>query len=130
MSPIDLFTIILARKLRYEPGERDIVILAHEIVAKSPIGSEEIHTSSLVTYGSPTASAMSRCVGLPVAFAALRVLDGRVPVRGVRGPEDKTVYESVLRGLEEVGLGMKETVRKGRGMEEKLTSGLVSSYSL
>lgn len=129
-SPIDLFTIILARKLKYEPDERDIVILAHEIVAKSSSGLEEIYTSSLVTYGSPTASAMSRCVGLPVAFAALRVLDGEVPVRGVHGPKDRTVYESVLRGLEEVGLGMKETVRKGPGMEATLTSGLVSRHSM
>jgi len=69
-------------------------------------------------------------VGLPVAFAALRVLDGEVLVRGVHGPEDRTIYRSVLRGLEEVGLGMKETVRKGRGMEETLTSGLISRHSL
>lgn len=129
-SPIDLFTIILARKLKYEPKERDIVILAHEIVAKSSSGPEEIYTSSLVTYGSPTASAMSRCVGLPVAFAALRVLDGEVLVRGVHGPEDRTIYRSVLRGLEEVGFGMKETVRKGQGMEETLTSGLINRHSL
>jgi len=130
--PIDLFTIILARKLKYEPKERDIVILSHEIVAKSPSNpeAEEIHTSSLITYGTPTASAMARCVGLPVAFAALQVLDGEVSVRGVHGPTDKAVYGSVLRGLEEVGLGMKENIRRGRGMEDTLTAGLISRHSL
>lgn len=131
-SPIDLFSIILARKLRYGPEERDIVILSHEIVAKSLSNpdTEEIHTSSLVTYGTPTASAMARCVGLPVAFAALRVLDGEVLVRGVHGPTDKAVYKSVLRGLEEVGLGMKESVRRGRGIENTLATGLISRHSL
>src|ERR1700691_5938568 len=29
-APIDLFTMVLAHKLKYEPEERDLVILSHE----------------------------------------------------------------------------------------------------
>lgn len=132
MAPIDLFTILLAHKLKYEPHERDLVVLSHEIVTQSPLDPriEEVHTSSLVTYGTSSASAMSRTVGLPVAFAALEILDGKVQVRGVQGPTDKSVYQSVLKGLEEVGLGMKERVRKGTGMEHILAKGLASRQSL
>jgi alpha-aminoadipic semialdehyde synthase len=89
-APVDLLATLLAHKLRYEPSERDLVVLAHEVVARPagapPGAAEEVHTSQLVTYGTPRASAMSRTVGLPVAFAALRVLDGQVAVRGVHGP--------------------------------------------
>lgn len=85
--PIDLFAILLARKLRYLPGERDLVVLSHEVVAKAPnTGKESIHTSSMVAYGTPEASAMARTVGLPIALATRIVLDGKVKVRGVWGP--------------------------------------------
>lgn len=122
--------MILAHKLKYEPEERDLVILSHEIVAQSieKPGVDEIYTSSLVTYGTPTASAMSRCVGLPVAFATLQVLDEKVPVRGVHGPTDATLYAPVLEGLQEAGLGMKENFSTGRGMEATLTESLSSRH--
>ncbi|KAG1857273.1 Saccharopine dehydrogenase, partial [Suillus tomentosus] len=81
-APIELFTSVLAHKLRYNPGERDMVVLLHEIVAQPSLPSidsaTEVHTSSLVAYGNSEASAMARCVGLPVAFAALEVLYGNV----------------------------------------------------
>jgi len=63
---------------------------------------------------------MSRCVGLPVAFAALQILNGKVVERGVIGPMHKSIYGSVLKGLSEVGLGVTEKVRKGIGMEQIL----------
>ena len=111
-APIDHFANLLAQKLRYEPNERDLVILNHEIIAQDVSGREEVHSSSLITYGGSDASAMARCVGLPVAFAALRVLDGHVSARGVCGPGvERSLWKGVLDGLEEVGLGMKETIR-------------------
>ncbi|OSD00329.1 hypothetical protein PYCCODRAFT_1437464 [Trametes coccinea BRFM310] len=121
-APIDMFASLLAHKLRYNLGERDLVVLSHEIVARpkgttaplnAPNAQEEIHTSSLITYGTPEASAMSRTVGLPVAFATLQILDGGVRARGVQAPTAKEVYVNVLRRLEEAGLGMKESVRTG-----------------
>ncbi|CCL98467.1 uncharacterized protein FIBRA_00465 [Fibroporia radiculosa] len=125
MLPIDLFATLLAHKLRYQPAERDLVVLHHEIVARPQgrsdarsVPSTETHTSSLISYGTPQASAMSRCVGLPVAFAALQVLEGSVQLRGVHGPTDKAVYENVLRRLTEVGLGVSEGVRRGTGSVE------------
>ncbi|KAI6144926.1 Saccharopine dehydrogenase-domain-containing protein [Pisolithus tinctorius] len=131
-APIDLFTRVLAHKLRYLPGERDMVVLTHEIVVvpdhaldggldKAVEESAEVHTSTLITYGTPKASAMATCVGLPVAFATLAVLDGRSTAMGlglglgsgVRGPtEVQGVWSAVLGRLEEAGVGMKERVRK------------------
>ncbi|KAH7905556.1 Saccharopine dehydrogenase-domain-containing protein [Hygrophoropsis aurantiaca] len=128
--PIELFTSLLAHQLNYRPGERDLVVLAHEIIAQPESSlATEVHTSSLITYGTANASAMSRCVGLPVAFAALKVLDGEVSVRGVHGPTDQGLYEAVLDGLQEVGLDMEESVRAGNGMETVLSEGLAGKMS-
>lgn len=111
-APIDLFATLLAHKLRYLPGERDLVALSHEVVAKArKTGEESIYTSSMVAYGTPEASAMARTVGLPVALAARIVLDGKVKAKGVWGPGvDKEVWKGVLTGLERHGIGMKESV--------------------
>ncbi|KAH9916537.1 Saccharopine dehydrogenase-domain-containing protein [Fomitopsis serialis] len=110
-TPLDAFALLLADKLKYQPHERDMVVLSHEIVASSPLSLQpEVHTSSLVAVGDAKASAMARCVGLPVAFAALHVLDGGVKLRGVHGPTDRQVYEHMLPRLDEAGLGMKESV--------------------
>ncbi|KAH8105477.1 Saccharopine dehydrogenase-domain-containing protein [Cristinia sonorae] len=117
--PIDVFASLLAHKLRYLPNERDLVVLSHEIVAHSPTREheEEIHTSSLIAYGTPSASAMSRTVGLPVAFATRAVLDGGVQARGVQGPGvERSVWGRVLSELERAGLGMRESVKKVKGV--------------
>lgn len=128
MPPADLLAIHLAHTLRYLPHERDLVILSHEVVARSSsAGSpdEEIHTSDLVVYGDSKATAMARTVGLPVALAALQILDGKVAVRGVQGPTaEGNLWKGVLEGLETRGLGVREGVRRGGGMERVLDDGL------
>jgi len=91
-TPLDLFAYLLSQKLRYAPGERDMVVLAHEVITRSkPNGHDndgaserrEVHTSTLITKATTThnvgypgerpASAMARTVGMPIAIAALLV---------------------------------------------------------
>ncbi|KAG9087808.1 hypothetical protein FRC06_002352 [Ceratobasidium sp. 370] len=134
VTPLDALAALLSHKLRYEPHERDLVLLSHEVIT-APISSPptpeptttEVYTSTLAVYGSASrGSAMSRTVGLPLAFAALCVLDGGVRTRGVAGPFGEEVYRPVLRGLEEVGLGMRETrVVGGEGMAKRLMEGMM-----
>ncbi|KAJ7319097.1 Saccharopine dehydrogenase-domain-containing protein [Mycena albidolilacea] len=124
MAPLDIFAYLLSFKLRYAPHERDMVVLAHEVIARAPGRPEEVHRSTLVAYGGPKATAMARTVGMPVAIAALNVLDGKVGLRGVAGPTDASVYNAVLWGMEEAGLGMKERVHTGRSIEGSLVPGV------
>ena len=126
LPPADALALHLAHALRYAPRERDLVLLHHEIVARDPGGgAERVYTSSLTAYGDARASAMARTVGLPVAFAALRVLEGSVRATGVCGPTaDEAVWRGVLEGLESKGLGVKESVRTGPSMEGVLAADL------
>ncbi|CAE6438833.1 unnamed protein product [Rhizoctonia solani] len=130
ITPLDALATLLSHKLRYEPHERDLVLLSHEVVtapASAPPSdafdpaTNEVYTSTLAVYGSSSGSAMSQTVGLPLAFAALQVLDGGVRARGVAGPFGEEVYRPVLEGLEAVGLGMRETkVTGAEGMARSL----------
>ena len=125
LTPADALALHLAHALRYAPHERDLVLLHHEVVARDVSGAEHVYTSSLTALGDTRASAMARTVGLPVAFAALRVLDGSVRATGVCGPTaDEALWKGVLEGLESKGLGVKESVSSGMSMEGGLAADL------
>ncbi|KAF8208713.1 Saccharopine dehydrogenase-domain-containing protein [Mycena galopus ATCC 62051] len=126
MAPLDIFAYLLSFKLRYAPHERDMVVLAHEVIARAPGGKgrEEVHHATLIAYGTQKATAMARTVGMPVAIAALNVLDGKVAIRGVAGPTDASVYKPVLWRMDEAGLGMKEVLHTGRSIEGSLVPGV------
>ncbi|KAF8327879.1 Saccharopine dehydrogenase-domain-containing protein [Cantharellus anzutake] len=140
-SPMELFATLLSHKLRYHPGERDMVILNHELVTipstarfdptlahgTSHSGPHQVHTSTLVAYGDTSpdgSSAMARTVGLPLAFAALRILNGDIRVRGVRAPVDEEIYKVLLEDLRGEGMIMKEGRVEGAGMGQELVDGL------
>lgn len=109
-----------------------MVLLSHELISRprsadpSAEVHEEVHTSSLIVRGTPEHSAMALTVGLPVAFAALRILDGEIHVRGVAGPTaDVGLYRPILRDLEKAGLGMRESVvrrKEGGGVAAKIVT--------
>jgi hypothetical protein len=135
MLHLDIFANLLARVLKYDRGEKDMVVLAHELVTSSqPATStfegalppaqqeEEVHKSTLIAYGTDEHSAMALTVGLPVAIAALSVLDDKVPIRGVTGPEDVSIRTPVLEQLEDAGLGVKEQMLKDseKSIEKRL----------
>ena len=77
-TPLDLFCALLSHRLRYLPGERDMVALRHEFEIEGKDGGREIRTSTLVTYGSSERyTAMAKTVGYPVAMAAELLLRGK-----------------------------------------------------
>lgn len=63
----------------------------------------------MVTLGEDqTYTAMARTVGLPVAMAALRILNGQIVTPGVQLPIKKEVYEPILEELKQYGIEFKE----------------------
>ncbi|THH02997.1 hypothetical protein EW145_g6616 [Phellinidium pouzarii] len=108
---IDLFATLLSHKLSYKSQERDLVVLHHEAITSLGDSRNQVHHAVLEVYGTPKYSAMALCVGLPVATAALRVLDGGFKAVGVHSPDDPAMYEFVLQGMQERGLNMKHKTR-------------------
>lgn len=60
-----------------EKGERDLVILRHEVGIRWPNGQREERGINFVVYGQPNGhSAMALTVGQPAAIATKMILDG------------------------------------------------------
>jgi saccharopine dehydrogenase-like NADP-dependent oxidoreductase len=108
-SPLDVFADRLLEKLKYEEGERDMIVLHHDFRAEYPGGKKEQITSTLVDYGIPNGdSSMSRTVGLPAAIGAALILKGKIKDTGVHIPVSPTIYEPTLDELEKLNIVCKE----------------------
>jgi len=108
-SPLDVFADRLLEKLKYEEGERDMIVLHHDFRVEYPGGKQEQITSTLVDYGIPHGdSSMSRTVGLPAAIGAALILKGKIKETGVHIPVNPTIYEPALDELEKLGIVCKE----------------------
>jgi saccharopine dehydrogenase-like NADP-dependent oxidoreductase len=95
----------LTDKLAYKAGERDMIVLFTELVAEYPDGTEQLITSTFVDHGQPNGdSSMARTVSLPAAIAVKLILNGSMPVTGVKIPIEPGIYEPVLDELAEMGL--------------------------
>jgi len=75
-NPVDSLSFFLAKRLVYAPGERDIIIMHHEIGIQWPNGKNELRKVDFIHYGEANGlSAMSQTVGYPTAIAAQMVLE-------------------------------------------------------
>ncbi|KAM5342606.1 hypothetical protein ACJ41O_013572 [Fusarium nematophilum] len=64
-SPLDTLCATLEKKMQFEGGERDLVMLQHKFVIEHKDGSKETRTSTLVEYGDPKGySAMAKLKGI------------------------------------------------------------------
>ena len=108
-SPIDVLTATMLEKMRYAPGERDMLILKHIFEAEFPDRREQL-TSTMVDFGIPFGdSSMARTVGLPAAIAVKLILTGEIALTGVQTPVVPEIYEPVLDELEALGIQFDET---------------------
>ena len=68
-NPLDTLCATLEQKMKYEEGERDMVMLQHKFVIEYPGGRRETRTSTMCENGDPKKySAMARLVGVPCAI--------------------------------------------------------------
>ncbi len=109
MAPIDVLCARLEDALSYAAGERDMIVLRHELGVVDAGGRPRTLASTLIAYGQPAGdSAMARTVSLPAAAAARLILDGRIGATGVRIPVDPEIYEPVLEALTPLGIDFHE----------------------
>jgi saccharopine dehydrogenase-like NADP-dependent oxidoreductase len=111
-SAFDNLAALMAEKLAYTAGERDMIVLQHEFLVRTATGRNERIVSSLVDYGVPGGdSSMSRTVGFPAAIGARLILEGRVPAAGVQVPVLPEIYDPILEELASLGVRFEEKRR-------------------
>ncbi|RZF48102.1 hypothetical protein LSTR_LSTR002168 [Laodelphax striatellus] len=111
-TPLDTLSHYLSNRLAYGEGERDVVILRHELGIVWPGDRREERGITLVEYGDTNnITAMARTVGLPAAIAAKMVLDGEIQEHGMVLPFTPDIYRPILSRLRAEGIVSKETIK-------------------
>ncbi|KAF4983096.1 hypothetical protein FDECE_17379 [Fusarium decemcellulare] len=101
-NPLDTLCATLEKKMQFEEGERDLVMLQHKFEIEHKDGSRETRTSTLVEYGDPKGySAMARLVGVPCAVAVKQVLNGTLSEKGILAPMNGKINNSILKELKD-----------------------------
>jgi saccharopine dehydrogenase (NADP+, L-glutamate forming)/spermidine synthase len=111
VSPLQALTDIMLERMAYRPGERDMIVLQHDIIYAKPAEKDQHIRSLLVLTGEAgKESAMARTVGLPAAVAAHLIALGEINIPGVLIPTEKAIYKPILNKLRPLGITFKETL--------------------
>ncbi len=110
-SLMDLLAVLMSETLTYKPGERDMLIMRHDISFSYEQGNrKECVTAIMLDYGIPDGdSSMARTVSLPAAIGVRMLMDGRLKERGVHVPVIPAIYTPILKELQELGISFRET---------------------
>jgi saccharopine dehydrogenase-like NADP-dependent oxidoreductase len=107
-SPADVLQIALEKKLALKTGEKDMVIMYHEIEFENQEKKFK-STSTLIAKGEDDVhTAMAKTVGLPLGIAAKLILDGTIKTKGFTFRRSKKIYEPVLKELRLNGISFAE----------------------
>lgn len=111
-SPLDTLSNYLSKKLAFAPGEKDMIVMHHNVGVTWPDKSQEKRVINFVCYGEENGySAMAKTVGLPTAVATKMVLDGEIQRRGVLAPLTMDIYQPILSRLRSEGLHAVEEIK-------------------
>lgn len=107
-TPAQLLQIILEKKWKLNPGDRDMIVMWHKIISREAGEDREFHASMVVKGEEEPRTAMAKTVGLPVAMAAKLVLQGKFDKPGVHRPVMPELYNPILDELAEYHIGFEE----------------------
>ncbi|MFD2921009.1 saccharopine dehydrogenase C-terminal domain-containing protein [Terrimonas rubra] len=107
----DFLQLILETKLALSPGDKDMIVMLHEIDYTDNTGAAKHINSSLIVKGDNSLhTAMAKTVGLPLAIATKYILNGTIQLTGLHIPTIKEIYKPVLEALGKEGILFEETV--------------------
>ncbi|UAY50662.1 saccharopine dehydrogenase C-terminal domain-containing protein [Ferruginibacter albus] len=107
-SAADILQFILEKKLALRTGDRDMVVMCHEIEYTLDDEIYTIQSSMIVKGENESKTAMARTVGLPLGIAAKLILTKKIQLTGLQIPVAKEIYEAVLPELREFGINFTE----------------------
>ena len=99
---------ILLEKWQLKEGDRDRIVLFHEIKAIKN-NTERIFKAVLDLEGADEhKTAIARTVSLPAAIGATLLVEDKISLKGVHIPIAKEVYQPILKQLAELGIKLTE----------------------
>jgi len=107
-TPAQILEKILADSWTLKENDKDMIVMQHLFGYELNGEKHQIESSMVCLGDNQTYTAMAKTVGLPVAIATLKILNGEITTSGVQIPIKKEVYEPILKELEENGIVFKE----------------------
>ena len=107
-TPAQALQKILEDSWTLKSNEKDMIVMYHKFGYELNGEKKQIDSKLVVTGENQMFTAMAKTVGLPVAMAALKILNGKITTPGVQIPISKEVYEPILKELENYGVNFKE----------------------
>lgn len=110
-TPAKALQKILEDNWALEPDDKDMIVMYHKFGYEQDGKKHQIDSYMTLIGEDQTHTAMAKTVGLPVAIAALKILNGEITTPGVQLPIAKEVYEPILDELYEYGIEFHEVER-------------------
>ncbi len=107
-TPAQALQKILTDKWCLCPEDKDMIVMYHKFGYELNGKKKQIDSNMVIIGEDQSHTAMAKTVGLPVAMAALRILNGDITTPGVQIPISKEVYVPILKELETYGVQFKE----------------------
>jgi len=107
-SPAKCLQKILMDKWTLNEDDKDMIVMYHKFGYELEGKKKQIDSNMALIGEDQIHTAMAKSVGLPVAMAALRILNKKISTLGVQIPITKEVYEPILKELNTHGISFKE----------------------
>jgi saccharopine dehydrogenase-like NADP-dependent oxidoreductase len=107
-TPAQMLEKILSYKWTLQPEDKDMIVMYHKIGYEMNGEQKQIDATMVCLGDDQTYTAMAKTVGLPVAIAALKILNDEIQTKGVQLPTAKEVYLPILEELEKYGVVFNE----------------------
>jgi saccharopine dehydrogenase-like NADP-dependent oxidoreductase len=107
-SAADVLQFALERKLALKQGEKDMVVMVHELQYELEGKKFKLQSSFSLEGEDDQRTAMAKTVGSPLGIAARLILNGRIGLKGLRIPIDEEIYLPVLAELDFSGISFTE----------------------
>ena len=107
-SPAQVLQHLLEQKWSLEPGDKDMIVMWHRFGYELDGTARERHSYMVCIGDDEHHTAMAKTVGLPVAIACRKMLEGSLTERGLLLPVVPSVYTPVLEELADLGITFTE----------------------
>jgi saccharopine dehydrogenase-like NADP-dependent oxidoreductase len=108
-TPAQMLQSILEDSWTLQPGEKDMIVMYHKFGYELNGEKKQIDSTMVCLGDGDFQTAMAKTVGLPVGIAALKILNGAFTEPGVQIPTKASVYNPILKELEEYGIRFRES---------------------
>ena len=103
-TPAQILEKILKDSWTLKEDDKDMIVMQHLFGYELNGKKHQIESSMVCIGDNQVYTAMAKTVGLPVAIATLKILNGDIKTPGVQIPIQKEVYEPILDELKENGI--------------------------